>query len=163
MHGTHSTGPEWTELRRELLRRLAGTDTETAPWETLGQRVAFRQTVIAGRPTVVVALLGPPLDLMDDDALGRALGLSPRQTAVARLLARRMSARQAAAELGLAHATVRGHIETIYLRLGVHGRDELIELLHGRVLDTLAAGGAAPLKRISPEGRVRAREGQRVA
>lgn len=62
-------------------------------------------------------------------ALGRELGLTPREQEVIVLLAQGRSAPYIAQDLGLATNTVRGYVQEAYGKLGVHSKQELIDLL----------------------------------
>lgn len=57
--------------------------------------------------------------------------LTPREEQVMRLLARGRSASYVAQELGLSTNTVRGYVQAIYAKLGVHSKQELIDLVEG--------------------------------
>lgn len=62
------------------------------------------------------------------DAAGEGL-LTERETTVARLYARGYTLRKVADELHITKSTAQSHIKHVYRKLGVHSRDELIELL----------------------------------
>lgn len=51
--------------------------------------------------------------------------LTEREWQVAVLVAEGRVNKEVAAELGLSPATVKGYLETIYAKLGIHGRVEL--------------------------------------
>lgn len=55
--------------------------------------------------------------------------LTRREEEVLRLLARGRTSAWVAGELGLATNTVRGYVQGIYVKLGVHSRQELIDLV----------------------------------
>jgi DNA-binding CsgD family transcriptional regulator len=55
--------------------------------------------------------------------------LSGRETGVLRLLSDGKATNEIARELRIAPSTVSGHLQRIYLKLGVHSRAELLELL----------------------------------
>jgi DNA-binding CsgD family transcriptional regulator len=57
------------------------------------------------------------------------LPLSPVQMEVCLMLARRQSQESIARQLNIRLATVKDHVRKIYLKLGVHQRDELAERL----------------------------------
>jgi DNA-binding NarL/FixJ family response regulator len=54
--------------------------------------------------------------------------LTPRETEVLALIARRMSNREIAAELFISTRTVERHIENLYRKLDIHSRIEAIDL-----------------------------------
>lgn len=62
-------------------------------------------------------------------ARAESYGLSPKETAVFRLLARGLSAPEIAEELFCASGTVRAHTSNIYRKMGVHARAEFEEAL----------------------------------
>jgi DNA-binding transcriptional ArsR family regulator len=55
-----------------------------------------------------------------------------RQAGVARLLCQRLTARQIASALDISLRTVEQHVQDIYRKLGVHGREELVRTLCAR-------------------------------
>ena len=57
--------------------------------------------------------------------------LTPRQKVVAVLATRGLTTKAIAAELGIGNETIRTHLKTIYLKLGVAGRTELTRLAIG--------------------------------
>ncbi|HEX6587565.1 MAG TPA: helix-turn-helix transcriptional regulator [Longimicrobiales bacterium] len=58
-------------------------------------------------------------------------GLSQRQAEVAALLARRLTDKEIASRLGVSRHTARRHVELTMIRLRVHSRSEVGELLAG--------------------------------
>lgn len=73
------------------------------------------------------------------EAYASARGLTPREAQVMVQLARGHTAAAIADELGMAENTAWAHIKRIYAKLGVHGKQELIELVEREVIE----GGAA--------------------
>jgi len=55
----------------------------------------------------------------------RSNGLTPREREVARLVARGLSNKQVARELGLSSGTVKLHLHRTFQKLGVNGRSSL--------------------------------------
>jgi DNA-binding NarL/FixJ family response regulator len=55
----------------------------------------------------------------------RSNGLTPREREVARLVARGLSNKQVARELGLSSGTVKLHLHRTFQKLGVKGRSSL--------------------------------------
>lgn len=53
------------------------------------------------------------------------VGLSPRQAAVAALVARGLADKDVARQLGLAEETVGSYLKEVYRRLGIHSRTSL--------------------------------------
>ncbi len=90
-----------------------------------GARVAG--SAVASAATVAGAPLAAP-----PAPAGEGL-LTEREAAVARLYARGYSLQKVADELRITRSTAQSHIKHVYRKLGVHSRDELIELLDGSV------------------------------
>jgi DNA-binding CsgD family transcriptional regulator len=64
-----------------------------------------------------------------DAALRSRFRLTPRETAVARLLAERRPAREIAGALGISVHTARRHTEHVYAKLGLRSRRAVAEAL----------------------------------
>ena len=60
--------------------------------------------------------------------------LSPREREVALLIARGSANKEIARELGLCLGTVKLHVHSIFLKLGMRRRDTLIYLVSGRAV-----------------------------
>ncbi len=69
------------------------------------------------------------------EAYASARGLTPREAQVMARLARGHTAAAIADELGMAENTAWAHIKRIYAKLGVHGKQELIELVEREVIE----------------------------
>lgn len=52
--------------------------------------------------------------------------LTPRETEVLRLVAKGLSAREAAERLGLSHRTVENHVQNTFVKLQLHNRSQLV-------------------------------------
>ena len=61
-------------------------------------------------------------------------GLTPREAQVAVQLARGRTAGAIASDLGISENTAWAHIKHAYAKLGVHGKQELIELIEREVI-----------------------------
>ena len=61
-------------------------------------------------------------------------GLTPREAQVAVQLARGRTAGAIACDLGISENTAWAHIKHVYVKLGVHGKQELIELIEREVI-----------------------------
>ena len=89
----------------------------------------------APAPTVAVTPIRPAapdaagVDSVDE--IRSRFGLSQRQAEVAALLARRLTDKEIAAHLGVSRHTARRHVELTMIRLRVHSRAEVGELLAG--------------------------------
>lgn len=80
---------------------------------------------------------------LDRCGLANVLGLTPRQSEVARLMALQRTNREIAAKLNISGSTVRRHAEHVFLRLNVHKRREVEGAIRQRVLDVLDQRGSA--------------------
>lgn len=68
---------------------------------------------------------------VDVDTIRDRFGLSRRQAEVARLLALRLTDKEIAARLGVSRHTARRHVELTMIRLRVHSREEVGDLVAG--------------------------------
>ena len=65
----------------------------------------------------------------DSVTIAQAFGLSPAETRLAALIARCLSPKQAADELGVAHETARAVLKSVFAKTGTHRQSELVALL----------------------------------
>ena len=65
--------------------------------------------------------------------LARAAGLTRREEEVLLLLAQDLCASDIQARLILANATVKTHTQAVYRKLGVHSRQEVVDLVQGQL------------------------------
>lgn len=72
------------------------------------------------------------------EALGRRFDLSARERQVVLLLARGHTFPRISDELGVTMNTIRSHARSIYRKLDVHTRQELVDLVESE------AGGGSP-------------------
>ncbi len=70
----------------------------------------------------------PVLDSVPEERI-KALGLSPRETEMAVLIARGLANKEIASELCISPATVRTHIYNLYQKTGARSRVELLNKL----------------------------------
>ena len=63
-------------------------------------------------------------------ALADAYGLTEREQQTAALVAKGYTAKRVAEELGVAPSTVQGYSKSIYRKMGIHRKDELIEAVN---------------------------------
>lgn len=83
-------------------------------------------------PTLRPAPASPPAAVGDGvEEIRTRFGLSQRQAEVAALLARRLTDKEIASRLGVSRHTARRHVELTMIRLRVHSRAEVGELLAG--------------------------------
>ena len=143
-----------TALRRsaflgEVLTPGRIHDSENIDWSVGGGHVALcvsynnRETSVRSRRSsprhaaaALLRLLLPALKAGVTMRLARdreisatltlgSLGLTAREAQVARLLARRATNREIAAELRVSPHTVRHHVESVFAKLGIHSRRSL--------------------------------------
>jgi DNA-binding CsgD family transcriptional regulator len=74
----------------------------------------------------------PSNDLFVLNARNRCVAdsLSPREREIARLVVQGLSRKQIAAELGAAQSTVRNHLSSVFIKLGIQKQSQLAEKLH---------------------------------
>lgn len=71
---------------------------------------------------------------LDDDALAERYGLTPRQSAVARLLMQGLSNEEVADQLGISRFTARNHTEQVLAKIGAPTRARVGAILRGNVM-----------------------------
>ena len=102
----------------------AGAETTPAPVTTSAA------TPVTAPPARQAAPMPVQADGTVDEIRNR-FGLSQRQAEVAALLARRLTDKEIASRLGVSRHTARRHVELTMIRLRVHSRAEVGELLAG--------------------------------
>lgn len=122
MRATSSTGESWDVRAQSLLHAANGLPVVVVALERVGGAPAFG--------------LGQPVGAPDPGerhlaGLRERFGLSRRQGQVALLLARRLTDKEIAANLGISRHTARRHVEIVLIRLRVHSRAEVGEVLDG--------------------------------
>ena len=141
---------EITRIARAALREAAESDARPArlrarvrvdsksgdAWDLRAQSLLQAGH---GQPVVVVALERVAAGAADVDDIRDRFGLSPRQAQVAVMLGQRLSTKEIATRLGVAYNTARRHVELVLLRLRVHSRSEVADLLGGAAPDRPAA------------------------
>ena len=87
------------------------------------------------RPTRVWATIGATVDaarVLDEiEAAGPWQGLTAAERAVAELVAGGLTNREVATRLAVSPHTVDDHLRSVFAKLGVHSRVELMRLRHG--------------------------------
>ena len=63
------------------------------------------------------------------DVIAERYGLTERERETASLMARGYTAKHVAEELTVAVSTVKGYSKSIYRKMGIHRKDELIEIV----------------------------------
>jgi DNA-binding CsgD family transcriptional regulator len=84
--------------------------------------------VTLGKADVIVTFEAASLDQVAT-TVSRRCGLTERECSVLHLLLRGKPAKQIARCLGLSVLTVNGHLQAVYRKCGVRGRDELFARL----------------------------------
>jgi DNA-binding CsgD family transcriptional regulator len=97
-------------------------ENPAAPWNPASAVVVRR----AGEQSVVIVLVDrPAAEPTNPATICRTLGLTPRQTDVALLLAERHSCREIAVRLNMSFHTARCHTERILEKLGVRSKHDV--------------------------------------
>lgn len=101
-----------------------------APCYLLAERFSGRKVTSADRDDPEMAY-APTFDGRFD-ALARQHGLTPREREVLELIARGRNRQYVAEKLVISEGTAKTHIKRIYAKLGIHSREELLDLVQGR-------------------------------
>lgn len=121
------------------VERVAG-GFQSMPLETMSLQAmpmldlsSAPQPAPTSAPAPAEVQVTPPAGAIDPrvDEVRNRFGLSQRQAEVATLLARRLSDKEIAARLGISRHTARRHAEIVLMRLCVHSRTEVGEMLAG--------------------------------
>jgi DNA-binding CsgD family transcriptional regulator len=117
-----------TESGATAVRGRIGTDDSLDGWEVRAQPLL---QAVSGQPVVVVAIerVRAATPSAEIDELRDRYSLSPRQAEVAAMLARRLTDKEIAQRLGISRHTARRHVELVMIRLRVHSRAEIGDLL----------------------------------
>jgi DNA-binding CsgD family transcriptional regulator len=86
------------------------------------------QHVIARAPSVVVLVNDPDPPQEAQHLFARCYGLTPREAALTRLLAKGCGLRDAADRLGMSSATARSHLRQVFAKTDTHRQAELVSL-----------------------------------
>ena len=89
---------------------------------------ALAVTVVSVTEGALVAIRPTRAELLPEEFL-RGYGLTPAEKAVARRLARRLTNKEIAAEMGTSPHTVKHHVERVLAKLGVSSRQEVRRVL----------------------------------
>ncbi len=109
--GASQQGQQCQEAQAGQMSQAAAFSQERAAQQVVRERVAERVTAYALEK-----------------------GLTPREAQVAVQLARGRTAGAIASDLGISENTAWAHIKHAYVKLGVHGKQELIELIEREVI-----------------------------
>jgi DNA-binding CsgD family transcriptional regulator len=129
---------DWRKASRKAIEQLlhTGVSGGMLPLEVATARARYRvQASYAGRSAlgpeaaILVLLERVTPEPWSDAALRARFRLTPREVAVARLLAERRGAREIARALGISVHTARRHTEHVYAKLGLGSRGAVAEAL----------------------------------
>lgn len=126
-HGLLEVAAELERTGAHLLAAEVAADAERVA-ATSGARAVARTA--AGQRARLTAACGEPVTPRLADR--RPVDLTSRERGVASLAAQGWTSRQIAQELGVAVRTVENLLQRAYVKLGVHGRAELADLLGTR-------------------------------
>ena len=119
------------EERDRLVQVVGGLRRDDTPWSALGPlaEMSTGGTDVSIDFTAEQELGGPVIVASRRTAL--PAGLTPRQRAVCEALARGLSNKEIARDLGISPATVKDHVHAILRELGLRSRSEVAAHLHG--------------------------------
>lgn len=127
----------WMQVSQAILGGRSGT-RRTSLHAGLPYSVIVRPIADGGHQHAYAAVLRPSFTRSGDADPVTAFGLTPRETAVARLIANGLSNKEVAAALEISVHTARRHTERVYAKLGVSNRARLAHLLSSRAGVTAA-------------------------
>lgn len=112
-------------------RRTASRDVDTrmARYRLRGSLVG--PEVLGAQSAVLVSIDRLRTETPSPDMLGAQYGLTAREVEIATLLAQRFTNDEIAKAVGLSPHTTRHHTESVLLKVGVHSRRELREIVAG--------------------------------
>jgi len=96
--------------------------------EMLAAVHALDQGLVTGTPHLLRQLLGQPDALKHDQAGAEIDSLTQRETLVLQLLAQGLTNKQMALNLGISEHTVKFHIQSIYSKMRVNNRAEVVRV-----------------------------------
>jgi DNA-binding NarL/FixJ family response regulator len=106
------------------VRAWGALPTDTSEDELLAGVLAVHQGLLAAAPALMQPLLGPALELDEDEE--EAEELTEREGEVLQLLAQGLANKQIALSLEISEHTVKFHVSSIYAKLGVTNRTEAV-------------------------------------
>jgi DNA-binding CsgD family transcriptional regulator len=118
------------QARRIADGRPAATTARARVRTAAGRWLLLHASAAAGPDAATTVVIGPaPMEEVAP-LVASAYGLSPRERAVTRLVARGLATRAIGAELHLSPWTVQDHLKAIFGKVGVRSRGELVARLY---------------------------------
>jgi DNA-binding NarL/FixJ family response regulator len=102
--------------------------TEATPEEIMAAIHALDQGLLVGTPALLKQRLCPGADLQGSTQPPGSEPLTKREIEVLQLLAQGLANKQIATALGISEHTVKFHISSIYSKLGVNNRAEVVRV-----------------------------------
>ena len=99
-------------------------------WGQLGPKLDASASAVTAPAEVVAPPHAPDSSVLEE--MARSCGLTSREAEIFEKLARGRNAQFLQDELGIKHSTAKSHIAHIYAKLGVHGQQELIDLVEAQ-------------------------------
>jgi len=118
------------QARRIADGRAAATTARARARTAAGGWLVLHASTAAGPDATTTVVVGPaPMEEVAP-LVASAYGLSPRERAVTRLVARGLATTAIGAELHLSPWTVQDHLKAIFGKVGVRSRGELVARLY---------------------------------
>jgi DNA-binding NarL/FixJ family response regulator len=102
--------------------------TEATPEEILAAIHALNQGLLVGSPALLKQRFHPGYNQESSSQPARSEPLTKREAEVLQLLAQGLANKQIASTLGISEHTVKFHISSIYSKLGVNNRAEVVSV-----------------------------------
>ena len=99
-------------------------------WGQFGPKLDASTNAVTAPTEVVAPPYAPDTSVLEE--MARSCGLTSREAEIFEKLARGRNAQFLQNELGIKHSTAKSHIAHIYAKLGVHGQQELIDLVEAQ-------------------------------
>lgn len=113
------------QLTRLPLRAWGLIPLDASEEELVAAVHSLYEGLLVGDPMLMQPLFGPPIMVNDDDTI-IIEELTARETEVLQWVARGLANKQIAKELGISGHTVKFHISSIFVKLGVNSRTEAV-------------------------------------
>ena len=102
--------------------------TEATSEEIIAAIHALDQGLLVGKPALLKQRFSPGADSQDNLLLSGAEALTKREIEVLQLLVQGLANKQIANALGISEHTIKFHISSIYSKLGVNNRAEVVRV-----------------------------------